>query len=385
MELVINKKDDIVMKIIHFFVTEENYKPIILKGVQNEIWLENFDREPKLIRININYIHNDLQFENDLFKANVIRKNIGRKTFSFKTNVLNLLIDVNEDVKVTDDKNIFTLKVNRIGDLKKSKQLNEIFPGIKEKLTSKKSDIDEFIKLTNDLNVKTYEDEKRMNEIFKDKKPTATYTLIGINIFVYLVCFLSLIIKPELNTLITYYGVNSYKLIQAEGYLGLYRLVTSMFLHADIFHIFFNMYALYVTGTQVERYYGKKKMLIIYFVSGIVGSLFSNVFMGPNTVSMGASGAIFGLFGALLCFAYNYRAVLSDFLKGSLIPVIVINLCLGLFISGIDIFSHIGGLVAGILTTMLLGVSGKEYKLNINHLIVLTILILFMGYMLFAK
>lgn len=385
MELVINKKDDIVMKIIHFFVTEENYKPIILKGVQNEIWLENFDRNPRLIRININYIHNDVQFENDLYKANIIRKNIGRKTFSFKTNVINLLVDVNDDVKISDDKNIFTLKVNKIGDLKKSKLLNEIFPGIKEKLITKKSDIDEFIKLTNDLNIKTYEDEKRMDAIFKEKKSIVTYTLIGINIFVYLVCFLSSIIKPEINTLITYYGVNSYKLIQAEGYVGLYRLVTSMFLHADIFHIFFNMYALYVIGTQVERYYGKKKMLIIYFVSGIVGSLFSNVFMSSNSISMGASGAIFGLFGALICFAYNYRAVLGDFLKGSLIPVLVINLCLGLFISGIDVFSHIGGLIAGILTTMLLGVNGKDYKLNINHLIVLILLIAFMSYMLFAK
>ena len=385
MEVVINKKDDMIMKIIHFFVTEENYKPIILKGVQNEIWLENFDRDPKLIRININYIHNDLQFENDLFKANAIRKNIGRKTFSFKTNVINILTDVNEDVKVTDDKNILSLKANKIGDIKKNKSLNEIFPGIKEKLNTKKSDLDEFIKLTNELNVKTYEDEKRMDEIFKEKKPVATYTLIGINIFVYLLCFLSLIVKPELNTLITYYGVNSYKLIQSQGYIGLYRLVTSMFLHADIFHIFFNMYALYVTGVQVERYYGKKKMLIIYFAGGILGSLFSNVFMSANSVSMGASGAIFALFGALLCFAYNYRAVLGDFLKGSLIPVLVINLCLGLFISGIDIFAHIGGLIGGILTTMLLGVNGKEYKLNINNLIVLIILTGFMTYMLFIK
>ena len=385
MEVVINKKDDIVMKIIHFFVTEENYKPIILKGVQNEIWLENFDKDPRLIRININYIHNDLQFENDLFKVNAIRKNIGRKTLSFKTNVLNLLIDVNDDVKVSDDKNVFSLRVDKIGDLKKSKLLNEIYPGIKEKLNSKKSDIDEFIKLTNDLNVKTYEDEKRMDEIFKEKKPLVTYTLIGINIFVYLICFITLMLKPEINTLITYYGVNNYKLIQSEGYVGLYRLVTSMFMHADIFHIFFNMYALYIVGTQVERYYGKKKMLIIYFASGIVGSLFSNVFMGSNSVSMGASGAIFGLFGALICFAYNYRAVLGDFLKGSLIPVLIINLSLGLFISGIDIFSHIGGLIAGILTTMLLGVNGKDYKLNINHLIVLILLIIFMTYMLFTK
>lgn len=385
MELVINKKDDIVMKIIHFFVTEENYKPIILKGVQNEIWLENFDKDPKLIRININYIHNKIQYDNDLYKANVIRKNIGRKTLSFKTNMLNLLIDTNEDVKVTDNKNIVTLKVNKISDLKRNKILNKTFPSIKEKIDTKKSDINEFVKLTNELNEKTFKDEQKMDRIFKPKKPYGTYVLIFINILVYLICVISLVIKPQLNTIITYYGANNYKLIQSQGYVGLYRLITSMFLHADIFHIFFNMYALYITGSLVERYYGRKKFLIIYFVSGVVGSLFSNVFMSSNTISIGASGAIFGLFGALLCFAYNYRAVLGNFLKSSLIPILIINLCLGIFISGIDISAHIGGLIAGTLTTIVLGVSGKEKRLNINSLIVLILLILFMSYMIFIK
>lgn len=384
MELVINKKDDIVMKILHFFVTEENYKPVILKGVQNEIWLENFDKDPKLIRININYIHNNLQYDNDLYKANVIRKNIGRKTLSFKTNMLNLLIDTNDDVKVTENKNIFTLKVNQIGDLKRNKDLNKIFPSIKE-IDSKKSNIDDFVKLTNELNEKTYKDEQKMDRVFKEKKPIVTKLLIIINILVYLICTLSLLYKPEINTLITYYGANNYKLIQSEGYIGLYRLITSMFLHADIFHIFFNMYALYVVGNQVERYYGPKKYLLIYFISGIVGSLFSNVFMTSNTISIGASGAIFGLFGALAYFSYNYRAVLGNFLKGSIIPVLAINLCLGLFISGIDVFAHIGGLIAGILMSMILGVNGKEQKQNINIIIVMILLISFMTYMIFVK
>lgn len=385
MELVINKKDDIVMKILHFFVTEENYKPIILKGVQNEIWLENFDKNPRLIRININYIHNSIQYDNDLYKANVIRKNIGKKTFSFKTNMLNLLIDTNDDVKVTEDKNIMTLKVNKISDLKKNKILNEIFPSIKEKIDTKKSDINDFVKLTSELNEKTYKDEQKMDRVFKEKKPIVTKILIIINILIYLICALLLMYKPELNIIINYYGANNYELIQSEGYLGLYRLVTSMFLHADIFHIFFNMYALYIVGSQVERYYGAKKYLLIYFISGIVGSLFSNVFMTSGTISIGSSGAIFGLFGALAYFAYNYRAVLGNFLKGSIIPVLAINLCLGLFISGIDVFAHIGGLIAGVMMSIIVGVNGKQRRENVNILIVLILLISFMTYMMFTK
>lgn len=384
-EIVMNKKDEIVMKILHYFVTEENYKPIILKGVQNEIWLENFDKDLKLIRININYIHNTEQYDNDLWKANIIRKNIGKKTLSLSTNMLNILIDTSEDLKPTDMKNIRSLKINKIGDIKKNKLLLNLFPSIKEKLTTKKSDINEFMKLTDELNQKTYNEEKKLDKIFKDKKPMVTEVLIGINIGIFVLMLISSMLGSNLSSVFTYYGSNSYELIQQEGVLGLYRLVTSMFIHADIFHIFFNMYALYVVGSQVERYYGKKKFLIIYFISGIFGSLFSNVFMLPNSMSIGASGAIFGLFGALGYFAYNYRAILGNFLKSSIIPVIVINLCLGLFISGVDVSCHIGGLIGGILISTILGVSGKEKKQNVSILIVFAILLCFMAFMIFSK
>ena len=385
-QLIINKKDDIVMKILHYFVTEENYKPIILKGVQNEIWLENFDKDLKLIRINTNYIHNYEQYNNDLWKAELIRKNISKKTLSFHTNLLNILVDANEDVKITDTaKNIASLKVTKISDLKKNKIVNEIFPSIKEKLNVKKADINEFIKLTDELNQKTVKEEKKMEKIFKTKKPLVTEVLIAINIAIFLLMAFSSMIGTGLSNLITYYGANNYILIQNSGFIGLYRLVTSMFIHADIFHIFFNMYALFVVGTQVERYYGKKKFIAIYFISGIIGSLFSNVFMPETSISIGASGAIFGLFGALAYFAYNYRALLGDFLKSSIIPVIIINLCLGLFISGIDVSAHIGGLISGVLTSVALGASGKEKKVNVNICIVLILLTIFMGYMMFTK
>lgn len=384
-EVRINKKDEIVMKILHYFVTEQNYKPIILKGVQNEIWLENFDKDLKLIRLNINYIHNEEQYNNDLWKANIIRKNIGKKTFSLHTNMLNILLDVSGEIKLTDTKNIASLKVNKVSDIKKNELVSNLFPSIKEKIEVKKSDINEFIKLTDELNQKTYKEEKKLDKIFKIKKANVTQILIIINIAIFLIMLFSSFMGSNLSSIITYYGANNYELIQTNGILGLFRLITSMFIHADIFHIFFNMYALYVVGSQVERYYGKLKFLIIYFVSGILGSLFSNVFMVSNTISVGASGAIFGLFGALAYFSYNYRAVLGNFLKGSIIPVIIINLCLGLFISGVDVSSHIGGLIGGVLISIIVGVSGKGKKLNINVLITLLLLITFMTYMIFIK
>ena len=78
MNIKINKKDDIMLKILHYFITEEDYKPVIINGLDNEIWLENMENDLKLIRINTNYIHNEEQFKSDIFKVKTIMKSIKR-------------------------------------------------------------------------------------------------------------------------------------------------------------------------------------------------------------------------------------------------------------------------------------------------------------------
>ena len=110
-----------------------------------------------------------------------------------------------------------------------------------------------------------------------------------------------------------------------------YRMITSMFVHADIIHLLFNMYALFILGPQVEKYYGRLKFTLIYLISGLLGSVFSLVFASSNTFSMGASGAIFGLLGSIAYFTYYYRATLQSVLRSQIVPVIVINLALGFF------------------------------------------------------
>ena len=67
MNIKINKKDDIIMKILHYFITEEDYKPVIINGLDNEIWLENMEKDLQLIRLNTNYIHNSEQLKNDMY------------------------------------------------------------------------------------------------------------------------------------------------------------------------------------------------------------------------------------------------------------------------------------------------------------------------------
>jgi len=162
----------------------------------------------------------------------------------------------------------------------------------------------------------------------------------------------------------------------------IYRLITSAFLHAGILHLAFNMYALFVIGNQVETYLGKFKFTLVYLISAVTGSLMSCVF--SETISVGASGAIFGLLGSLLYFGYHYRLYLGDVLKRQIIPLIIANLALGFMLSGVDNAAHIGGLIGGYLATMALGVKGKSKKEDIiNGTIVLLIYIAFLVIVLF--
>ena len=132
-----------------------------------------------------------------------------------------------------------------------------------------------------------------------------------------------------------------------------YRLVTVGLMHdqtSDLpYHLAFNMLALHSLGTQIEAVLGKTKFLTIFFVSLLAGSITSTYFLPLNGYSIGASGAVFGLFGATLVI---YRKFGVD-LKGVLITV-GLNLIIGFTIPGIDWRAHVGGLLGGAVVTMVI-------------------------------
>lgn len=376
MNLTIDKKDEMVMKLIHYFVTEENYRPVIVNGVQNEIWLENLESDIPIIRLNINYIHNNEQLALDFRKANNIRKTIKKKTYSLRLNMLNILLNTREDVTIkNEDKNIESIKINKINDLKKNKTINEFFPTFKDKVENKKVNVEEMISMTEELNAKTIKEDNKLSKVFaNNEKPLVTYLLILINLIIFIITLFNY--SYMINTFANYYEV-----VKDGEY---YRLLTCIFMHANVYHIFFNMYALYNIGKQIEKYYGKIKYLLIYLGSGIIGSLFSATL--TNNVSVGASGAIFGLFGAMVYFGYKYRTTLDGFLRSGIIPIILINLLLGFIIPNVDVSAHIGGLLGGLLLSYTLGVVNKTTKKErINGIIITIILVGTLLYMLSIK
>jgi membrane associated rhomboid family serine protease len=128
---------------------------------------------------------------------------------------------------------------------------------------------------------------------------------------------------------------------------GWYRLVTAMFLHASVIHIGFNMYALWVIGTPVEQYLGRARYVGLYFVSGLAGSA-GALLATPVTPTLGASGAVFGILGAMLILEWQ----ITGRLAGNAMTWIVINLIITFAIPGISYGAHVGGLVGGILITL---------------------------------
>ena len=368
-----DKKDEIVMKLVHFLVTKENYTPIVVNGVRNEVWLENVEGPYKIIRINSNYIHNKEQFNFDIYKTNNVARQIKKKTLSWKMNVLNIFLDLNDNVKLDSINYIDNIKVNDTQDLVHNETVVEAFPNIEKDIINTDNDVDLIVNVTNDINSKTAKENRKYEEVFKPKKIVVTYVLMAL-------CTLIYILQIFFPSLTACGAVNGTLVRNGQAY----RLITSMFMHGSIWHLLCNMYSLYVIGCATENYFGKKKFLIIYFVSGIIGSMFSCIF---NTGwSLGASGAIFGLMGALCYFGYYYRLYMGKALYNEIIPVIILNLALSLVVSNIDFYAHIGGLIGGVFITMGLGVKNKTDKQSsINGWITFGILFIFTLYMLFFR
>ncbi|MGW1866366.1 rhomboid family intramembrane serine protease [Streptomyces mauvecolor] len=171
-----------------------------------------------------------------------------------------------------------------------------------------------------------------------------TKILIGINVAVFLVQETVGVRFEDAFFLLGRAGIPGFDDVQGVAEGQWYRLLTSMFLHGGIAHIAFNMLSLWWLGGPLEAALGRARYLALYFVSGLAGGALTYLLAAPNEPSLGASGAIFGLFGAM--------AVLMRRMKYDMRPVIgllVVNLIITFTWSGIAWQAHVGGLVAGVL------------------------------------
>ena len=185
MEESLSRKDRIIMKLLHYFITERNYSPILLQGVDNEIWLENMEDQYKIIRIVSGHIHNDEQLNFDFFRTTRIVKKIKKKTFSFRMNVLTFYIDLGDNAHIENIKNMDCVYLYDEKDLGNYNFIDQVFPDIKNKLKFSEKGLQLFIKITNDINSKNKTEAEKAEEVFRKKKPIITAILVLINMFIF--------------------------------------------------------------------------------------------------------------------------------------------------------------------------------------------------------
>jgi rhomboid protease GluP len=189
----------------------------------------------------------------------------------------------------------------------------------------------------------------------KVTEPRLTYGLLAANVLIFMY-FFSLSAADQVSFFDRWAKVN-----EAIKHGDYYRLLSSMFLHLNVTHILVNGYSLYILGRDIEALFGRARFLVIYFLGGLSASLASFIF--TPAPSLGASGAIFALFGAEMVYFYQHRALHGTMGRrhlNQLVFLLIFNLTLGFLPSSVSNFrldnaAHIGGLIGGMILTLLIG------------------------------
>ena len=337
---------------------DDNYKVLFVNLKHDEIWLtKSTNTSNEIIRIINKRFDWKNRLKNDVITVINRAKAMETKYTSKRINIKNIYIT---DLEPVDDwKGLlkplevkgnfnylietFYLTVERRNSelLRLGKSLSISFD-INE-LNSSDEDKDVLVKKYQNIAINNvYEQKKQQDKLFNYGKPFMTYILMVINIIMFIILELNGG-STNLPTLIVYGAKYNPAIIDGEWW----RFVSSMFLHIGYIHLFMNMLALYYLGTLIEKIYGSVRFLGIYFLSGIAGSLLS--FVLSTNVSAGASGALFGMFGALLFFGINNKKIFFKTFGKSVILILIINISFGYLIPQIDMGAHIGGLIGGFI------------------------------------
>ena len=373
------------MKLMHYFIVNKNYKPIIINGIENEIWLENNDENYKIIRIVLNKIINTEQYNLDLLKTQSILSQIKKKTLSISMKVLSFYMYMDEDLVIEDNpENKFKyVRVEKEKDIYENEIVQKEYIDIKDNMVYEEKDTELFAKIASDISDKNIKESEKSNNMFSkknDKIMTIIFAVINIIVFALMYIIGN---GSENKATLLKFGANMGMLTKNGDY---YRLITCAFLHIGVVHLLCNLYSLFIIGQNIEYFFGKLKFVLIYFYSAITASLFVLIFQSDNTITAGASGAIFGLMGALLYFGYTYRGYIGNKIISSALTVIAINLAYGFVHPGISNAAHIGGLVGGLAISYMLGIKNNENKASkISGTVIVFALTGFLVYMAFFR
>ncbi|MED1205134.1 rhomboid family intramembrane serine protease [Heyndrickxia acidicola] len=381
--------DFLFWRIVHYFIIEKEYRLIQMSEDQQEIWLENqSNRNAQMVRI----LRYDLDWGNWMkrdiqqigVQAENIRRHFGKRDFQ----MLNLYVSMYPPVDDFED----TLKQPLELDKGRTRVHSILFASDRLSESTKRlsilmkdqlafslkenyEDIDiQMIKRTALSHAANQVQEER--QLFEFGKPLFTYIFLFIQVVVY---FSMTVAGGDTTQNLIRFGAKVNPLI-IDGQW--WRFFTPIFLHVSIIHLLMNSLALYYLGPTIEKIFGRSRFLWIYLFAGFTGSLAS--FLFSNSISAGASGAIFGCFGALLYLGAVYPKLFFRTMGRDVIVVIIINLVFGFTAGGIDNFGHIGGLAGGFLAAAIVHFPKKrKLSTQLAALVitgVITLWMLFIGY-----
>lgn len=373
-------------------ITNENYKIFHFNIKKNEVWLiKRKWRDTKVIRL----IQRGFDWKNHLKNdiASIFNRvhNLQRHIDSKNIEIFNVYIS---DLEPVDDwqslrqplhlKSRNPLKMNVFYITPENREREE------EKLLTHIDAKTEYRYVQPNVNLEAailqykyklqqaiYNRNKQVQQVFSYGKPIVTYVLLYINIIMFF--FLEMYGGSTNTETLVLFGAKYNLAIMAGEW---WRIVSSMFLHVGFIHLIMNMIALYYLGTAVERIFGSSRFTIIYFLAGISGGITSFAF--NQNIAAGASGALFGLFGALLFFGTVYKDLFRQTMGSNLIIILIINLIFGFLVPQIDMGAHLGGLIGGYIASAIVFVPKRKQPLiqvgAIIAYVMLTILLVFYGY-----
>lgn len=366
------REQHLLFELAYTLVDKENFNLLHISKQDNEIWLEKVEnKKSKVVRL----LHKGFDWKNYLKKdvAQVFQKTKAlKKILTGKTvDIYNVYISTHQPIDDWEElkrpmllkeknppvMNVYYISLQdpdeEVARLKKDIDINQFNLGVLESSKELENQIQQYkLKIARIL----YDKQEAVKSVFSFGKPLFTYILIAMNVFMFLVT-IATGSTTDPNHLISLGAKFNPLIIEGEWW----RIISSMFLHGGLIHILMNMIALYYLGILVERIYGSWRFIWIYMLAGIGGGLASFAF--SQYVGVGASGAIFGLFGALLFFGLIHKKIFLQSMGKGIMMIIGINIVIGIVIPNIDMSAHLGGLIAGFLAAAICHLPKEHHKL----------------------
>lgn len=353
-------------KLTNYFIIDLDYRLVHMDQEENEIWIETFqNKKVHLVRIFAQDLDWTSWLKRDIQQTGKRAEGIRKQLLKRELTVLNIYVStyppVDDYEYVTEQPydvqggktHIQTLLMAN-GTLEDSiQQIEAVFNRSISLQTNDSYNEASIQGLKRTAIQKANSREREEKELFEHGKPFFTYIFVAVQLLMFFILE-SNGGSTNTETLIKY-GAKYNPLIMTGEW---WRFFTPIFLHIGLLHLLMNTLALYYLGIAVEKIFGRFRFLWIYLFSGFAGSVGSFVF--TSNLSAGASGAIFGCFGALLYMGVVNPKLFFRTIGMNVIVVIIINLIFGFTVSGIDNAGHIGGLIGGFLATGIVHLPGKR-------------------------